>query len=303
MQLYQLRALVAVAEAGSISGAARKIGVSQPAVTRALKHLEIDIRATLLYRANSGVSLTEYGAALLSHARQILKAADKADEHISQMLNARGGTLSIASSASPFVQVLPRALEIARRQFPGLDVRLQEAVYPTLLSLFRDGSIDFAIGPVPEDGLGNDFNCQPLFETELVVVLRHGHQLAKEKSLATFAELNWILAGPRDGPGAIHDQAFKNAGLVPPVCSTHCESVSAAVQFVAHSDAASFVPRPIAEVFEETGLVKIIDITEPAPLVRISLVRPNQTILTPAGQALYSAVRSVSRSLASVRPL
>lgn len=303
MQLYQLRSLVAVADAGTISSAARSLGVSQPAVTRALKQLEIDVKATLLYRNSAGVALTDYGAALVAHARLILKAAEKADEHISQMVAARGGTLSVASSATPFMLVLPRALELVRRQFPGLAMRLQEAVYPTVLELFRDGSIDFAIGPVPGDGLGTEFTCQPLFEVELVVVLRRGHRLAKLKSLEALTNLNWILAGPKNGPGAIHDRAFRDAGLEPPVCLTNSESVAAAVHFVAHSDAACFVPRPIAAAFEQSRLITVVDIAEPTPPMRISLVHPSQCILTPAGQALYSAIRTISRSLPDAKPL
>lgn len=303
MQPYQLRALVAVADAGSISSAARNLGVSQPAVTRALKQLEIDVKATLLYRNSAGVALTDYGAALVSHARLILKAAEKAEQHISQMVEARGGTLSLASSATPFMLVLPSALELVRRQFSALDVRLQESVYPTVLGLFRDGSIDFAIGPVPAEGLGAEFTCQPLFEVELAVILRRGHRLANLKSLQALSNLNWILTGPKNGPGAIHEQAFRGAGLEPPVCLTHCESVAATVHFVAQSDAASFVPRPIAEAFEQSRLVTIIDIAEPTPPMRISLVKTSQSILTPAGQALYSAIRTVSRSLHGAKPL
>lgn len=303
MQLHQLRALVAVSDAGSISAAARSLGISQPAVTRALKQLEIDVKATLLYRNSAGVAPTDYGKALLAHARLILQATGKADEHISQMVGTRGGKLSVASSATPFMVVLPRALEVVRQHFPDVDVRLQEAVYPTVLGLFREGSIDFAIGPVPDDGLGSEFGCQPLFETELVVVLRRRHRLAKAKSLQLLTSLHWILTGPRNGPGAIHDRAFRDAGLHPPACLTHCESVAAAVHFVAHSDAASFVPRPIAEAFEQSGQVTVVEVEEETPPMRISLVQPSQSILTPAGQALYSAIRTVSRSLPGTKPL
>lgn len=298
MQINQLRSLVAIADAGSISGAARELGVSQPAVTRALRQLEIDVKATLVYRSTSGAVLTEYGTALVSHARLILKAAERADQHISQMVEARGGTLSIASSATPFMILLPRALAMVRQQFPGLSVRLQEVVYPTVLDLFRDGSIDFAIGPEPAEGLGENYSCQPLLDVELVVVLRRGHPLAKLKSLEGLASLDWILAGPKNGPGAVHDRAFRDAGLHPPQFLTNCESVSAAVYFVAHSDAASFVPRPIAASLEEGGLVTIVEVADPTPVVRVSLMQPTNSILTPAGQAFCSAICSVGRSYA-----
>jgi LysR family transcriptional regulator of abg operon len=298
MQLNQLRSLVAIADVGSISGAARELRVSQPAVTRALRQLEIDVKATLVCRSSSGAVLTGYGKALVSHARLILKAAEKADQHISQMVEARGGTLSIASSATPFIILLPRALAMVRQQFPGLSVRLQEVVYPTVLELFRDGSIDFAIGPEPAEGLGENFSCRALLDVELVVVLRRGHPLSKLKSLEGLANLNWILAGPKDGPGAVHDRAFRDAGIKPPQFLTNCESVSAAVYFVAHSDAASFVPRPIATSFEESGLVTVVEVADSAPVVRVSLMHPTNSILTPAGQAFYSAISSVGRTSA-----
>jgi LysR family transcriptional regulator, regulator of abg operon len=299
MQLHQLKALVTVADAGSISSAARSLGLSQPAITRSLKQLEIDVKATLLYRNSAGVALTEYGLALVAHARLILKATDKANEHVAQMVGMRGGTLSVACSATPLMLVLPRALDLLRQNFPEVDVRLQESVYPTVLGLFRDGSIDFAIGPVPAKGLGDDFTCDQLFEVELAVVLRRGHQLAKTKTLQALTHLPWILAGPRNGPGAIHDGAFRDAGLQPPICRTHCESVAAAVHFITHSDAVCFIPRPIAEFYEKSNLITLVTIAEATPPMRISLVQKSQSILPPAGQALYSAIRSVSRSLAN----
>lgn len=136
MQLNQLRSLVAIADVGSISGAARELRVSQPAVTRALRQLEIDVKATLVCRSSSGAVLTGYGKALVSHARLILKAAEKADQHISQMVEARGGTLSIASSATPFIILLPRALAMVRQQFPGCQFACRRWSTPLSLSCF-----------------------------------------------------------------------------------------------------------------------------------------------------------------------
>jgi DNA-binding transcriptional LysR family regulator len=70
------------------------------------------------------------------------------------------------------------------------------------------------------------------------------------------------------------------------------------VYFVAQSDAASFVPRPIAKSFEESGLVTVVEVDNSTPVVRVSLMHPANSILTPAGRAFYSAICFVGRTFA-----
>lgn len=297
VQLHQLRALVCVVETGSISAAAKSLELSQPAITRALKQLELSVGATLLSRTAQGVQLTSYGTALLQHARLIVRESVDAQEQIRQMIGDRSGKLAIASSAVPFSLVVPRAVELMRLQFPNVYVHLREAVYPTVMDLFREKSLDFAIGPLPAKGLGDDFRHERLFELDLVVALKHGHPLARAKSLRSLTQLSWMVTGPLHGPGAVHEQAFLDAGLEPPTCVTHCESVGSAFQIIEHSNVASFVPRTLAEEAQAAKLVSIVDVKEKLPSLQISIFLPAQKILTPAGKALYSAVHSVSHAL------
>ncbi|MGD9944921.1 MAG: LysR family transcriptional regulator [Burkholderiaceae bacterium] len=296
MQLHQLRALVAVADCGSISAAARQLGMSQPAVTRSLRQLEHDVGATLLERSSVGVTLTGCGEALLTHARQIVDGSRRAHEHIGQMIGRRTGSVAIASSAVPIALVLPQAVSLMRGQFPDVRVKVAEVVYPTVMNLFRDAAIDFAVGPVPANGLGEDFRCDPLFEVRMVPVLKRRHKLARARSIAELASLDWMITGPDAGPGAIHESVFVAVGLPPPHCVLHCESVGGAMQMIEHSDLASFVPEPMAEAAEAAGLVSIVRVKETLPPAAVSIFMAAERILTPAAQALYSAIRSVSRS-------
>lgn len=299
MQLHQLRALVSVAETGSISGAAKALSLSQPAITRALQHLEVSVGASLLTRSAHGVVFTEYGDALLQHARNIVREASDAQAHVRQLAGDRSGRLSVVSSAVPFSLVVPRAIELMRLKFPDVYVEMQEAVYPKVMDMFREEGIDFAIGPLPRTGLGEGFRCDRLFELELVVALKRGHRQAKARSLRDLVSLPWMITGPHGGPGAVQAEAFLEAGLEPPPCVMHCEAVGSAIQLIVHSGLASFVPRHLAEEAEAGGLVSIVPVQETLPRLNICAFRPSHKILTPAGQALYSAVHSVSRSLRS----
>jgi len=184
-----------------------------------------------------------------------------------------------------------------RRRFPDVYIRVFESVYPSVLDLLRDTAVDFAIGPVPEDGLGDDFRVDPLFELDLVIVVRQGHRKARARSLAELTGIDWIVTGPMAGPGAIHQRAFQDAALPMPRVAMHCDSVGSSLQIIEHSDVASFVPQPLAEVAAAAGRVQIVPVKERFQTLRISMFMPTQSILTPAGQALYSALRTVSNTL------
>lgn len=82
MKLHQLEALVASAETGSVRSAARRLGISQPAVTRALRELETEQQLPLLVRSPTGLSFTDHGQALLAHARLILNQMRQAEEQM-----------------------------------------------------------------------------------------------------------------------------------------------------------------------------------------------------------------------------
>ncbi|RZS84740.1 LysR family transcriptional regulator [Pigmentiphaga kullae] len=297
MQLHQLRAFVAVAEAGGISAAAKLLDVTQPAITRALQQLELSVGATLLTRSAHGIELTPYGQALLEHARLIVRAAADAHTHIRQLAGDLSGKLSIASSAAPFALVVPRAIETMRLRFPDVYIHLQEATYPTVMDLFREKGLDFAIGPLPAGGPGEGYRHDPLFTLDLVVAVRRGHPKARARSLRALADVPWLVTGPADGPGMVIRQSFVDAGLPPPQCVMHCESVGGAIQIIEHGNIASFVPRYLAEEARAAGRLAIVPVAEALPSLTISAFMPAQKILSPAGQALYSAIHSISRSL------
>jgi DNA-binding transcriptional LysR family regulator len=286
-----------VAETGSVSGAAKALSLSQPAITRALQQLELSVGASLLTRTSHGIELTECGQAMLQHARNIVREAVDAQAHVKQLAGDLSGRLSIASSAAPFDLVVPRAIEMMRLHFPDIYVEMLEAVYPVVMDKFREKGLDFAIGPLPAEGLGDGFRCDPLFSMELVVAIKRGHSRSKAQSLRQLIDLPWMITGPHSGPGAVLAQAFINAGCRLPRCVMHCESVGGAIQIIEHSGLVSFVPRQLAEVAQAAGLVSIVNVQESLPKLEIYSFLPSHKILTPAGQALYSAVQTVSRSL------
>ena len=297
MQLNQLKAFVCAADTGSLSAAARTLSLTQPSLTRALRQLELAVGATLMKRGGTGVVLTEAGQALLEHARQITDEVQRAHEHDRQHAGERGGLVRIACSAVPAQALLSHAVAMMRRNFTEVQLHVSASVYPAVMSLFRASAIDFAIGPIPPEGLGKDYQSEVIMRNRFVPVLRPGHPRANLTRLSELADLAWVAAGPTTGPGDACPRAFATAGLAAPSVAARSETVETALHLIARADWACFIPESLARDAAKRGIICMVPVEDSLPELQVSLFRPAKRILTPAAQALYSAVRTASRSL------
>jgi DNA-binding transcriptional LysR family regulator len=146
--------------------------------------------------------MTAYGEALVARAGRIEEEMQRARDELRQMQGKLSGRLAIACSPIPMMLFVPRAIGQFRKTFAEVEVRITEAVYPDLIDEFRLGRIDFAIGPIPERGLGREFKTTRLLEIDLVVAVRAGHAKARARTLSAFSDEGWMVMGPRRGPGA-----------------------------------------------------------------------------------------------------
>lgn len=292
----QLRALLAVREHGSITAAAAALKVTQPVLTRGLRLLEQQVGVALLNRSARGASLTDYGAALVERASRIDEELRRARDELQQMQGHVSGLVTIACSPIPMMLFVPEAIGQFRKSFADVEVRVTEAVYPEVMNEFRQGRIDFAIGPMPARGLGRDYKSTTLLETELVVAVRRGHPKARARSLADFASENWMVMGPPGGPGAIVAKTFSEHKLQPPATPLYLQTVWSALEVVKHTDLIGFLPRPLALASAEE--IRIVPVAERLPSLRIDAITPAKAILTPAARALMSAIRASAASRA-----
>ncbi len=299
MQLHQLKIFVCAADSGSLSAAARALGLAQSSLTRSLRQLELAVGATLMQRGVTGVVLTDAGHALLAHARQIIDGVQRAEEDVRQRSGENGGQVRIACSAVPAQAVLSHSVAMMRRNFPEVQLQISASVYPAVMSLFRASAIDFAVGPVPTEGLGGDYQSEVILRSRFVPVVRLGHPLATRTRLADLENLAWVAAGPTTGPGDACQRAFSIANRPTPVMAARSETVETAIHLISRSDWACFIPEPLALDAAKRSIISLVPILEPLPELEVSLFRPSKRILTPAAQALYSAIRSSSRSLHS----
>ena len=212
MKLHQLQALIASAETGSIRAAARSLGISQAAVTRALRELETAQQLPLLIRTPSGLNFTEYGKVLLTHARLVLKQLEHAQTELDHLRGTAKGRLCVGVTPWVALTFLPDVVLAFRARMPEVKLELFESLMAVAQPLLRDGSMDFAIGPLHATQATQEFACQPLLDYQTSVLVRQGHARQGVRSIHELLDQNWTLNYAPDGHDALMQELFWQHG-------------------------------------------------------------------------------------------
>jgi LysR family transcriptional regulator of abg operon len=296
MRLTQIRDFLAVIDAGSLRGAARSLGLSQPALTKSIRQLEEELGAVLIERSVRGARPTEFGRAFLARARAVSADLRRAREEIAQLRGARQGSLAIGTAPGPALDLLPRVLPTLRTRWREAAIRIMDVAPPEVLPALREGLIDLALsvrlGPLAQ--VSSDCTVEPLYTIEPVIIARRNHPLAKARSLRELADAEWVRTGPVGYSPAL-PQAFEAAGLPPPRYRVDCQSFLALPEFVAHSDLLAVVPWQIAAREAAAGRVVSLRVRDPLPEREITLFRRADVPLTPIARECAEILREAAR--------
>lgn len=177
--LQTLRAFVAIAEEGSIAGAAAREHTVASAISKRVAELEAHCGTSLLNRHRRGVSLTPAGLEVVSHARRVISELSRLDGALSDYATGVRGQVRILANTSAIVQFLPQDFASFLKNHPtvklDLEERTSEQTYKMILAGHADIGVMVATGPV--DGL----LMRPYQKDRLVVLMPHGHALARRK--------------------------------------------------------------------------------------------------------------------------
>ena len=140
-----MRCVVAIAEAGSLTKAAERLGLAQPALTQTLNRLEKELGTPLFTRTRRGAALTDAGLAVIDDLRSSLAYGDTATERARAMGAGRAGRLTVGFVTHAVYEVLPNALRRLRAEHPQLDVVLREMSNAEQVAALEGGRIDIAL--------------------------------------------------------------------------------------------------------------------------------------------------------------
>lgn len=172
MRLRQIEVFHAIYTTGSISAAARKLHVTQPAVSKVLHHTQAQLGLTLFELVRGRLVATEQAHALYREVGEIHDRLAALDKAVGQLRQLAGGLLRVATVPSLGQHVLPAAVSALRRAHPGLGVEVQTVHHDEVLRrlLERDCELAIVYDPLPQPRL----HVQALARGELMVLARPG---------------------------------------------------------------------------------------------------------------------------------
>lgn len=216
MEIRQLKAFLAIAEAKTFTAGARQVNVTQAAISMQIRQLEEEVGLPLFTRTPRRVILTEAGEYLLERARKILREHDSALTEIAEVAGAEYGRLRIGSASGTFaMHQLPEIMKKLKVKYPKSELTVASGTSEKLVDKIMQGELDTAFVSLPVDNL--NISTETLFADEIVAIANPGHPHAKEKyiSAATLAGEDLIL-GERGGNTRRMIDEFFNAANVKP---------------------------------------------------------------------------------------
>jgi LysR family transcriptional regulator, regulator of abg operon len=297
MKLNQLRDVIAIAERGSLRGAARHLGLAQPALTRSVHDLERELGAPLFERRARGMRLTTMGESFVRRANAILSEVRRARDEVEQLSGGVGGKVVAGLSLAPHVALLPKALPAFRKRYPHVQLHVIEGLLPTLEAGLKDGSVDFYVGPQDERRLPSELVQEKLFDNTRVILGRIGHPLSGARSLRELANAEWAASSVTFKAEEEFRELFEQHNLAPPRLMLRSQSALTLMVTLANSDLLTMVPVQWTRFSPIANMLAAIPVKETLRAPPIVVVRRGELPLTPAAEFLLDLLkRNVPRS-------
>ncbi|MDO9188374.1 MAG: LysR substrate-binding domain-containing protein, partial [Sulfurimicrobium sp.] len=182
MKLSSLRYLVAFADEGSVSRAAKRCHISQPTLSIALQNLEIELGVKLIERAKGHVALTNLGHQVVAQARRALDETRRVEMVAQTGRNPLTGEfrLGVIHTIGPYL--LPELIASMRRTVPAMHLYIEENMTVMQADFLKYGTVDAAIIALPFDVPGIE-TC-PLYDEPFLVIVPPGHPWERRKRIA-----------------------------------------------------------------------------------------------------------------------
>lgn len=297
MELRQLARFLAVIEHGSLAAAARKLGLTQQALSASLATLEESLGVRLFDRTPGGVTRpTACGMALVRHARSQLAGAERARDELRSLAAGRAGTVTIGIGESFAGDVIASAVTAFRAERPEIRVNLIEGYSEALRHRLYDGEFDFIAAGVSAYELMNGFQREMIYSADDVVVVRPEHPLARRRrlKLADLQGYPWLVPYSRATDLNVIVEAFVAEDLEPPRAIVGSDAYRIGMHLLLASDLLVMVSPALIgpELRRSPPALRTLPIDRPTVRRNASLVYPSERPMSMPAQLLLDAIRA-----------
>jgi DNA-binding transcriptional LysR family regulator len=274
-----LKYFLAVADAGSVTGAAQALGIAQPALSQAITRMERELGVKLFERTRRGAALTTAGAAIVDDIRLGVSRIDAAEKRARDIGAQLGGRLTVGFASAALFDVLPRAIAALRAQVPGVELVLKEMSNAEQAAALEEGSIDLGLLHTPV-AVGGKMREKLIARERLLAVMPLAHPVSDDDkvSLRELADLGLVWF-PHDQLPVIRAgilSAFRKAGCEANVVQ-HANRSLTVLACVAAGCGASLLPQSVQAI--QFAGVRLCEVRDGAslPFFELSAIWPHRS--------------------------
>ncbi len=275
MEFHQLRYFTAAAEDMSMSSAAKRMHITQPALSRQIAALEAELGVALFDRVKKRIVLTDAGRFFLPKARQIICDAETSAQQLREQFGDAPRTLRLGFLSIFLDDLVAPAMREFRQRHPKARVSLFELPPRAQLERLRTHELDAAILGNIEDSDRQLFSVRRLSRHKMAAIVPDDHPLAAKKSipLAALAQESWISLSDAFYPGRreLMRGICQAAGFEPQITS-EVDSLPMILGAVSAGDGVALLPGHTQKL-PHTGCV-FIKLAAPVPMTELVLVQP-----------------------------
>jgi LysR family transcriptional regulator, nitrogen assimilation regulatory protein len=297
MDLKQLEYFVRVAELGSFTRAAQALQVAQPALSRQVRLLEVELRQNLLIRNGRGALPTEAGALLLEHGRGILHQVARTQEELGRVRGKLAGRVVVGMPTSIAKLLAVPLIHAFRKRLPDAKLAISEGLSVSMMDALHAGRLDIALlySPQPSPTL----ELTPLLDEPLVLVQRKQSKASRSAlPLKDLASLDLVIPTRPNAIRTLVDAELSAIGKRPQI-ALEVDSVAAILDLVADGAGVAVLPLNALKTAADAKLYQVRPIT--GLKSRLALAMSAERPATLTQRAVHDLMTELAQSLLTGR--
>jgi DNA-binding transcriptional LysR family regulator len=305
LKLHDLRVLISVVQAGSMSKAAERLGTAQPALSRSIAELEHVLGVRLLDRSSRGVEPTDYGRALMKRGVAAFDELRQSVNDIAFLSDPTAGELRVGAgeglASGPVLMVIDRL----SRHYPRISIHLTTLPAETICVQVAERTIEMGIVRLTQPIIDRQLAVETLFEDPFVVAAGAQNRWTRRRrvQLAELIDEPWVLLPFENLTGALVAQAFRASGLEPPRATVFTPSLNVRNKLLATGRFLSTLPSFLLRLPHGEPALKALPLELPGTRRPVGIITLKTRTLSPLAQLFAARIRAAIKPLTNGRKL
>ncbi len=300
-RLRHVELVAELADCRSILKASRRLNLTQPTLTKALKDVESTLGLPLFRRSNRGLEPTAYGEIFAHHAKIVLAQLRHAAEELESLRVGYSGKVTVGTLLAASASILPDAIARLKKERPAVAISVVVGTYDVLVPSLLAGDLDMVLGRLPEEGRSRALLYEEFYAEPVCLVTRPAHPLLRRRrlKLRDLANEPWLLPLPETTLRRQIERAFLEADAPMPKNVIESVSILTNRELLRKSECIGVMPYHVALDDVEHGLLAILPVRLRSIGTPVGAILRAPGALPPAAAALLEYLRLAAQDVPS----